>query len=46
MLCAGGGWFLDGDVVWLRAPPALKVGEPAHVGHFFATMAARRDARP
>ena len=34
-----GGWFLDGDSVWLRAAPSLPICEPSF-GHVFHAMRA------
>ncbi len=35
-----GGWFIDGDCVFLRRAPSLSILEPPAVGHYFACMDA------
>lgn len=40
-----GGWFIDGDTVWLKPAPVLQVGDPATVGHFFASLSASKSIR-
>ena len=30
----GGGWFLDGDCLWLRRAPTLSILDPDTMGHF------------
>lgn len=40
----GGGWFIDGDSVWLRPPPELSLCHPQSIGHFFGSMQALSSA--
>ena len=40
-----GGWFVDGDSIWLRAAPDLCLNEAPAFGHFFGSMAARWPVR-
>ena len=35
-----GGWFIDGDTVWLNRVPSLSLGDPACVAHFFGSLAS------
>ena len=35
-----GGWFLDGDAIWLRAAPRMSLTDPQAMGHFFACQDA------
>ncbi len=35
-----GGWFVDGDTIWLRPAPTLSMGDPSNVGHFFGSVGA------
>ena len=44
LLMREGGWFIDGDSVWLRPPPALSVAD-ACLGHFFASMRANANTQ-
>lgn len=40
-----GGWFLDGDAVWLRKAPSLTITDPSNLGHFFASLSADKKLR-
>ncbi len=37
-----GGWFVDGDSIFLNAAPQLYIGRPPQCGHFFASLDALR----
>ena len=41
----GGGWFLDGDTVWLQQAPSLSVVDPSTLGHFLASQQGARVLR-
>ena len=40
-----GGWFLDGDTIWLRGAPRVSMADPQYMGHFFACQNAAPQLR-